>query len=810
MSLHGRVAAVALSCLLAITIIPGARGAPEGPPHRETDNTTQPLAHGGPGESPLDPPFSANVRVNELRGLQEGEPSIAMNLEGRIYAGWIEYNGLNYIACSFRGSSDGGLTWGPIDTYKVTGSGGGDPIVVVGDSGHFYRFCLDLDGYGPGWWVLMSKSTDGGATWSQWTRFEAGDRSWPVIREGTIYLAISYPDGPAGKGTYFMKSTDDGKTWSNRTRVGQGHFPRLAMDAQGTLHLIMGDWYMQHMAYSKSLDGGATWEPEVVLLKEPGRYWPELAVHPDGQDIYVTWQYAEVCCTGPFQTEFTSSHDGGKTWAPVTSLNSKTGIESMASIAVDCSGKLHAALIDTRSGGGKVEAWYYSSLNGGRTWEAAQKISDASQFNGGSAFRGHYTQLMITPYGEVAYIWPDNREEKTDIWFSKAPLAKCGALARIEVSPERSTITADQSQRFTATGFDQNNKPVSINPTWNASAGSIDQVGLYTPGPAGTHTVSAKVGNVEGLAIITVEAGALVAIEVDPPAATITTDETQAFTALGRDAKWNPVGISPAWSASGGMIDGSGAFSPDQVGEFEVRATSGSISGTAEVTVTVGRPVSLRIEPAGASVRADESLEFIAIATDGRGNEGTVSASWLLGGGEPGAAGAIDSAGLYEPKFVGVYTVTAETGGVEGRTEVTVVPGKLARASIAPPEATMLQGDSLTFTLTGHDIEGNVISGLKTTWTAPLKLGDISSAGVFTARSAGSSSIKAEATDSEATASATAKVTVRFDFTWLLLTLLAAVAMIVAFALARRRRRRSRAEESAPRWHTGDWYPPQR
>jgi hypothetical protein len=81
-----------------------------------------------------------------------------------------------------------------------------------------------------------------------------------------------------------------------------------------------------------------------------------------------------------------------------------------------------------------------------------------------------------------------------------------GPLARIVVSPSSVNLTEGQQQQFTALGFDANNRPISVSPTWtiNTITDTIDSVtGLFTCGAfSDTCTVNADVGAIDGTATV--------------------------------------------------------------------------------------------------------------------------------------------------------------------------------------------------------------------------------------------------------------------------------------------------------------------
>lgn len=170
-----------------------------------------------------------------------------------------------------------------------------------------------------------------------------------------------------------------------------------------------------------------------------------------------------------------------------------------------------------------------------------------------------------------------------------------GVLALITVTPD-TTLMVGATAQFTAVGTDVDGIVVAITPVWSiiAGGGTINASGFFTAGNTpGTYnaTVQATSDGMSGTANVTVIVGVLATITVTPNPDTLATSATQQFTAVGRDAGNNIVLITPVWSvtASGGSINASGLFTAGGVaGTFTntVRATSGSIFGSATVVVT--------------------------------------------------------------------------------------------------------------------------------------------------------------------------------------------------------------------------------
>jgi hypothetical protein len=125
----------------------------------------------------------------------------------------------------------------------------------------------------------------------------------------------------------------------------------------------------------------------------------------------------------------------------------------------------------------------------------------------------------------------------------------------------------------------------------------------------------------------------LTSITVSPASATVQTGGTQQFTATGLDQFGNPVSPQPSftWSVSGGgTISAMGLFSAGASagGPFSVTAASGSLSGTASVTVTSVPPdFSLSVSPSSQSVRRGSTATFTVTITPLNGFNGQVTLS---------------------------------------------------------------------------------------------------------------------------------------------------------------------------------------
>ncbi len=172
--------------------------------------------------------------------------------------------------------------------------------------------------------------------------------------------------------------------------------------------------------------------------------------------------------------------------------------------------------------------------------------------------------------------------------------------------------------------------------TWSvAGGGTIGTSGLFSATTVGgPFTVTAASGSVSGIASVTVTAPpVLTTILVSPASASVQTGGTLQFTATARGPVRQPRESTALirWTVSGGgTINSSGVFTAGSTagGPYTVTATSGSVSGTASVTVTSAAPdFSLSVSPATRSVSRGAAATYTVTIKPVNGFTGSVTLS---------------------------------------------------------------------------------------------------------------------------------------------------------------------------------------
>ena len=132
----------------------------------------------------------------------------------------------------------------------------------------------------------------------------------------------------------------------------------------------------------------------------------------------------------------------------------------------------------------------------------------------------------------------------------------------------------------------------------------------------------------------TTAAPVLTTITVAPSSASVQTGATQQFTATGRDQFGQLMSPQPTFSwevSGGGTIDSAGLFTAGSIagGPFNVTATSGSVNGTASVTVTSAPTgdFTLSVSPPSATIQRGGTATYTVTITSSNGFNGAVTFS---------------------------------------------------------------------------------------------------------------------------------------------------------------------------------------
>ncbi|MGA7732043.1 MAG: S-layer homology domain-containing protein, partial [Chloroflexia bacterium] len=252
----------------------------------------------------------------------------------RMYVTYVPFSGPYNGRAVEQHSTDGGLTWSTVQPIGPFNTEYNYPVVA--SNGTVYDFMMQNWGGGQTGTILMTKSTNGGVTWSATTSVAIADQPDSPIRPADTFrffailsaavdpnnghLYVAWTDNrnfnTNGTDVMYVKSTDGGATWSPQPirlshdptgLVRDHHTPVITIGADSRIHAFWMDRRLDpsnrffHEWYSSSTDGGATWLPDVQVSDIPqdlnigfppgsgnaaGDYW---GIDTYLDTVYVAW-----------------------------------------------------------------------------------------------------------------------------------------------------------------------------------------------------------------------------------------------------------------------------------------------------------------------------------------------------------------------------------------------------------------------------------------------------------------------------------------------------------------------------------------
>jgi hypothetical protein len=315
----------------------------------------------GGGSSDIGFATSTNGGVSWVRGYLPGittfyksgtftaasDPSVAYDAAHGLWM--ITSLGLANQNVVLVSTSLDGVHWNnPITVNKTAGFADKEWIVCDNSAASpFFGHCyVEFDDANLGDQEEMTTSSDGGQTWAAAThiRNAFGLGGQPVVQPtGTVVVPFE------GSGIQAFSSTDGGVTWGNLTTVASindhgvggsmrtSPLPSAEIDANGTVYVAWQDCRFRSNCASNDIvmstsTDGRTWTAVSRIPIDPttstvDHFIPGLAVDPttSGSTAHlgVTYFFFPVSKCGSsckLGVGFTSSQDGGKTWAPPTKL----------------------------------------------------------------------------------------------------------------------------------------------------------------------------------------------------------------------------------------------------------------------------------------------------------------------------------------------------------------------------------------------------------------------------------------------------------------------------------------------------------
>ncbi|HEY3215211.1 MAG TPA: PKD domain-containing protein [Candidatus Eisenbacteria bacterium] len=359
-------------------------------------------------------------------------------------------------------STNGGLTW----TGSIAGAGGtnrGDPTTAINRNGRMFVGYIALD-YGQG----VAYSDNSGASWTQRTiapgpyildkeHMWVDDNASSPFANNMYAAWTNFQGGVADGEIEFMRSTDGGLNWTNRQTISSAILAGSHNQGVNVQTAPNGDVYVvwavydafpadeNALGFAKSTNGGQTFSAAQRILTgirghrntalgggKTMRHnsFPSMAVNQQTGEIFVVWTNIGVpgVNTGDPDVYLISSSNGGTSWSSPRRVNQDpqgNGKDNYFPwIACDpVTGLLACVSYDSRNfaANDMVETFVATSTDNGVTWQDFRVSDVAWSGDGIVGFSGNYAgdYLAIAARDNNVYpMWSDNRSGNTLTYVS--------------------------------------------------------------------------------------------------------------------------------------------------------------------------------------------------------------------------------------------------------------------------------------------------------------------------------------------------------------------------------------------------------
>jgi hypothetical protein len=329
-----------------------------------TASTTSSTGSGGSGGNPISISTASDV---------EAETHVAAAPNGVVAVAWIAIKAGGFSTNGYRFSTDGGSTFGPVQTLdSPNGEVASDPVLAVDKQNNVYLtwigFKFDAQGNPYDMHVYAATAPAGTTTFGAPVEVTpAGsnaqfDKPWIIVTNQNT-VVVTYAKTSTG-GIYSARSTDQGKSWQNTVIVEDGNFRNLVYPCISPSGNRL--WAVYHAGGGVGIrwtdDDAMTWPTNnkaavAAQGEQPAFEDPTCAAN--GNDVWVSYGLTNDQMTGEsaspklYTIRVAHSGDGGAT------------IDSRVDAGDAAAGMyfMHPQLI--RDGAGSLGLFYYAGNSDG-------------------------------------------------------------------------------------------------------------------------------------------------------------------------------------------------------------------------------------------------------------------------------------------------------------------------------------------------------------------------------------------------------------------------------------------------------------
>ena len=200
-----------------------------------------------------------------------------------------------------------------------------------------------------------------------------------------------------------------------------------------------------------------------------------------------------------------------------------------------------------------------------------------------------------------------------------------GEPVLVKILPENPNVAINDEIQFKAICVDSyGNEVPGLLANWSVSGGgAMDNVnGTFEAQILGTWTVYVNLSGLLANTKITILTGEIDRLTISPMGQMITADDVLQFTVKAYDQFNNELTKSYKWWVENGEITQTGLFKPQAVGTWEISVSciGSEVTASTTVSVQIGKPQKLLLEPSQKVMKKDESGSFSVSCEDGKGN----------------------------------------------------------------------------------------------------------------------------------------------------------------------------------------------